>query len=334
MHSRRARPTLRLLREDLGADWGPPHPKRLLADGDLTALHPLSGLPHPIIEKAAESVGPDPDQDNFVGPIHSSTRLPLLEVKQGQWRGGIWRDDESGVHWLVVAGLAKGNHLDRDDFYERIDRENKSGQTARWLPTDQDVRLLRQETAARIRTSWELGIQQRCGQALRAAADGVAQRFEIVHPVASQGVMAQVEISITEVRDDEIPSDEVVVDVRPRSELAGSNLHWGLIIRLLRSIDPPEQSWDRYQDTFSTIGEPGAWKLRAAELARLTRTGELAQSTPGKESHYAHRKDLTECTLSGRAVRSLCGIYFVPTQDHQGLPECLHCQERLAELPE
>lgn len=109
MHNRRARPTLRLLREDLAADWRSPHVKRSLEEGDLIALHPLSGLPHPIIEKAAESFGPDPDCDSFVGSIHSSTKLPLLEIKQGQWRGGVWRDDQLGVCWLVVAGLAKGD---------------------------------------------------------------------------------------------------------------------------------------------------------------------------------------------------------------------------------
>lgn len=260
--------------------------------------------------------------------------MPLLEIKQGQWRGGVWRDDQSGVCWLVVAGLAKGNHLDRDDFYERVDRESRSGNPARWLPTDQDLHLLKRETAARIRMSWELDIQQTCGQALLAAAQGSAQRVDIMHPVASKGVMASVEISITEVRDEGIPTDEVVVEVTPRRGLAGSHLYWQLIIRLLNSIDPPEQNWDRYKDTFSTIGEPGAWKSRAAELAELTQRGELAQSTPGAESHYTHRKDLTARTLNGRAVRSLCGIYFVPSQDHQALPPCEQCQERLAEFPE
>ncbi|MBK7820104.1 MAG: DUF3039 domain-containing protein [Tessaracoccus sp.] len=42
---------------------------------------------------------------------------------------------------------------------------------------------------------------------------------------------------------------------------------------------------------------------------------------------------MTGRTVTGRAVRSLCGIYFVPAQDHQKLPPCATCQERLAELP-
>ncbi|MBK7820103.1 MAG: hypothetical protein IPJ61_03245 [Tessaracoccus sp.] len=108
--------------------------------------------------------------------------------------------------------------------------------------------------------AWELSIQQTCAQALLAATDGGTPRVEIMHPVASQDAMAWVEISITEVRDDGIPTDELVVEVTPRRELAGSGLHWQLITRVLISIDPPEQNWDRYKDTFSTIGEPGTWK--------------------------------------------------------------------------
>ncbi len=130
MHSRRARPTLRVIEEDLTEGWESPRPRRLLADGQVDALHPLSELPHPVITKATESFGPDKANDNYVGLIAASTRLRLMEIKAGQWRGGIWEDPDTGVHWLVIAGLAKGGHRDHDDFYERAKRENDSGYPA------------------------------------------------------------------------------------------------------------------------------------------------------------------------------------------------------------
>src|SRR6185437_12319775 len=108
---RRARPTLRLIQEDLTAGWESPQPRRLLAEGIPDALHPLSELPHPIVTKAMESFGPEAANDNHVGPIAASTQLRLMEVKTGQWRGGVWKDPGTGVHWLVVAGLAKGGHI-------------------------------------------------------------------------------------------------------------------------------------------------------------------------------------------------------------------------------
>ena len=84
MQLRRARPTIRLLRDDLSSDWESPHPKRCLQTDDLTPLHPLSELPHPILAKAVSSFRDDPADDNYVGPIASSTNLPLLEIKAGQ----------------------------------------------------------------------------------------------------------------------------------------------------------------------------------------------------------------------------------------------------------
>lgn len=113
MHSRRARPTLRVLREDLTSDWKSPHPLRALKQERLLDLHPLSELPHPIIRKAAECLGAHSNSDNFKGPIESATALRLLEIKESQWRGGVWQDPASGVCWLVVAGKAKGDHITR-----------------------------------------------------------------------------------------------------------------------------------------------------------------------------------------------------------------------------
>lgn len=118
MHNRRARPTLRVLSGDLTSDWSSPHPQRSLAEGRHADLHPLSELPHPIIAKAAECFPNDASNDNFVGPVLGATNLRLLEVKNSQWRGGVWEDDGTGVCWLVVAGLAKGGHEDHDDFYK------------------------------------------------------------------------------------------------------------------------------------------------------------------------------------------------------------------------
>ncbi|MEA4944613.1 MAG: DUF3039 domain-containing protein [Propionicimonas sp.] len=60
---------------------------------------------------------------------------------------------------------------------------------------------------------------------------------------------------------------------------------------------------------------------------------ELAESEPGQFAHYTHRQHLAGNTIDGKAVRGLCGVYFVPTQDHDAMPCCPICQERLAELP-
>lgn len=334
MHNRRARPTLRVLKEDLTSGWVSPMPRRWITSGEHSELHPISELPHPIVMKATESFGSDAADDNFVGPIVTATKLRLLEIKQSQWRGGVWQDHETGVCWLVVAGLAKGGHQDRDDFYKRVQRDNDTTDLAHWLPTAEDVRLLKQETAARIRTDWELEIQRLVRDALRAVQAGGTHRVAIEHPIPGNGTIAYLDLCVVIANEGDYQADEIDLEIVPDSRFAGSNLLWQLTTRILVSISPPEQSWDRYKDTYSNIGEPGVWSERVAQLDELDRTGALAESVPGTTSHYSHRKHLAGSTINGTAIRALCGAFFVPTQDHEGMPECPTCKERFAALAE
>lgn len=242
MHNRRARPTLRVLQEDLTSEWGSAQPRRALAAGNFGELHPLSELPHPIVTKAVDSFGASAADDNYVGPIASATRLRLLEIKNSQWRGGVWEDPEAGVCWLVVAGLAKGGHQDRDDFYKMIERENESGDPTSWLPTEQDQRLLKQETTARIRTEWELQTQRLVLDALRVIHAGGTRRIEITHPVPEKGTFAHLDLTVAAVREAVYEADEVELEIVPADRYAGSALLWQLTIRVLISINHPSRT--------------------------------------------------------------------------------------------
>ncbi|MFF1818219.1 DUF3039 domain-containing protein [Kribbella sp. NPDC058245] len=334
MHSRRARPTLRALADDLTSGWTSPLPQRYLRDKRYDELHPLSELPHPIIAKAAGSFGADPEEDTFVGQIVSVTRLRLLEIKSAQWRGAVWEDPESGVCWLVAAGLAKGEHKDHDDFYQHAKRENDSGDVARWLPADEDKRLLRRETAARLMTEWELEVQRQVLEALRCVHDGGTRRIEVRQPRHVERKLAVVDLTVTAVRDEGYEADEILLEIDTVHGSIGTNLEWQLTMRMLIALSPPVQSWDRYKDAYSTIAEPGAWTERTVQLAALVEANELAVSQLGTSSHYVHTRHLAGSTIEGRAVRAMCGVYFVPTQDHESMPKCETCSTRFDELPE
>ncbi|GAB2580616.1 DUF3039 domain-containing protein [Kribbella endophytica] len=335
MHNRRARPTLRVLKDDLTSGWDSTQPQRQLSEGDFEGLHRLSELPHPIVVKAVESFGTDHDDDNHAGAIKSSTKIPLLEIKFSQWRGGVWEDPADGVCWLVVAGLAKGGHLDRDDFYRRVQRENDSGVSGKWLPTDKDRALLRQETAARLMLEWELGVQRQALEALEAIHAGGNCRFKVPHPSPKRPRdLAEVELTVDQVRNSDIDTDDVLLEVRPASDDTYS-LIMQLETRMLISINPPEQDWDTSGNhIFSNMGDVGAWTERVVELRALCEANELAISEPGTASHYTHRAGLFSSTVEGRAVRALCGVYFVPTQDHEQLPKCDNCSTKYSKLPE
>lgn len=333
MHSRRARPTLRVLAQDLTADWASPLPRRLVEEGRLDELHPLSELPHPIISKAVDCFSHDATTDNYVGLIASSTSMRLMEIKVGQWRGGVWLDEQTGVHWLVVAGLAKGNHEDHDDFYQRLKRENAAGDAGSWLPTDVDHRLLKRETAARVITEWELDVQQQMLGALREIHAGGSVRIDIPHPIAGRDQLATLAVTVSAVRENNYQADEIELQVLAGRAYAGGRLLWQSIVRALITLSPPEQGWDRYKESFSTIAEPGYFTARVAALEAMTSERRLVESEPGRHAHYTHREHLAGNTIDGKAVRALCGVYFVPTQDHAPMPRCPECDERLAELP-
>lgn len=330
MHNRRARPTVRLLTDDLTGGWLSPVPRRNLSAGDLDALHPMSELPHPLIAKALDCFGEDPERDHPVGPIAAGTTIRLLEIKAGQWRGGVWQDPSSGVCWLVVAGLAKGEHLDHDDFYQRVERDDDP---TRWLPGPADERLLKRETAARLTRDWELLIQKAMLEALRSVATGGTTTFRLPHPLLTDEPLAELTLEITPVREPGYQADDVGLTIDPDPKYAAGPLIWRLTIRALTSLSPPEQGWDRYHDSYSNIGEPGSWATRADELDTAVANDELLMSEPGRRSHYTHRKHLVAKTVEGRAVPSLCGVYFVPAQDHRSSPVCPECESLYNDLP-
>jgi hypothetical protein len=275
---------------------------------------PLSSLPHPLIRKAQAWFASDPAADSYHERIQCAQQLGLLEVKSGQWRGAVWQDPDTGVRWLCAAGLAKGGHEDSDDFYVALKALFDSGDAARLLPSAEDTMLLKRETAAALLTSWELGIQSQALTALDRVADGGTARFEITHPAKGEPVAA-IALTVTTEVGDEYDIEVCIVDIDLNDKYRGSQLGWQLTTRVLISIWPPVQGWDRYQDTYSTMVEPGDLRQRANDLARTVADRNLVSPLPGSVSHYGHTRHLADHTVNGTAIRALCGVFFVPATD-------------------
>ncbi|MFD3706516.1 DUF3039 domain-containing protein [Nocardia sp. NPDC058658] len=325
--NRRARPTVRLLAEDLPSGWADPRIFRAVNEGRWNDLHPLGELPHPLLRKAAQLYGDDPQDDPPPRIIACSGSLKLQELRNAQWRAGIWTDPESGVRWVCVAGLAKGGHRDGDDFYEKLNAlvERSGGSELR--PTDADRRLLRRETAAWAITAWELRLQATVGEVLESVVGGGIARFDAPHPARSESMG---EIELTVVSGD---CEEFVLVVDLDARFAASSLGWSLITRVLVSISPPTQDWDRFERSFATSAEGGFARHRAAQLRLAAERGELLPPEFGTVSHFVHSEHLAAATVEGNATRALCGVFFVPMQDHERLPTCPECTVRFAVLP-
>jgi Protein of unknown function (DUF3039) len=322
-----------VLRDDLLNGWTDAAPTRARATGRPEELCPLAELPHPLITKARGMFGSDPDGDSYHQMISCAAPLGLMEVRTGQWRGAVWTDPDTGVRWLVAAGLAKGEHEDNDDFYVELASLFERGRPEELLPTAEDHRLLKIETAHAVVRAWELHLQEQIAGVLADISAGGSARISVTHPTR-QILLATVDINMAVEPGDGYSVEAYVLEIDLEREFRGSNLAWTMTLRLLTCICPPEQDWDRFGDTLSAMATIGHATQQSALLFDLAGRGELCRSAPGAVSHYAHRKNLADSSIEGHAVRAMCGVFFVPFQDHDGMPVCPECRELRDLMPE
>lgn len=304
-----------------------------LPPGGLDSRSPLSDIDHPIIRKAAESFGRDSGNDLHEGQIRGSRQIRLWEIRQSQWRGGVWVDEESGQPWLVVAGLAKGGHDDHDDFYQQVERADKSRASESWLPTEEDLKQLAREHAAALMVQWDRELQAATLAALESVVTGGEVQMDIPHPRGSESKLGVATLTVNLIREPGYDHDDLLLEVELAGAHKSSALGWHATTRLLRTINPNETAWDLGGAIYSPTPSVSRLSSRVDELRELERAGELAEWMPKTSAHYSHRRNLAEATVNGGGVRAMCGIYFVPTHDHEGLPTCDECDERYRALP-
>lgn len=328
-HSRQARATLRVLRDDITANWDEAWPQRALANGNVDELRPVAELPHPLIRKARECISNNAAEDSGEGPIRDSRHHVLEEVKVQHWRGGVWHDEKTGTNWLVVAGIAKGGHRDHDDFYERV-RRASADEADQWLPTEDDLKLLKTETAARLLRDWKLEIQNRTLRALESiSTTQKAHPFDIPHPVRAEPEAIRVELTL-EKEDDAI--DVLVVTIDIHHARISQDLGWEATLCVLNAANPPMQDWDAGDGSYASYIESAAIPARIKELHDLDIQGLLAESSPGQYSHYVHKHAIAESVVNGSGMRALCGRYFVQTQPPEDRDVCPDCSNMATQV--
>ena len=117
--ARRARPTVRCLRDDLKLPI-PPIDK------------PLDELDHMLVSKAVQQFG---DAGSARERIRAIDDQVLFKIKIQRWRGAVWVDEDDENPWLIAAGLREDGST--DDFYEALAagaRAERSRYNARTTP--------------------------------------------------------------------------------------------------------------------------------------------------------------------------------------------------------
>ncbi|WP_022899079.1 DUF3039 domain-containing protein [Humibacter albus] len=145
--------------------------------------------------------------------------------------------------------------------------------------------------------------------------------------------MGTAELTVERFDEPDYMHEELVVEIALDDQFKSSELGWAATTRVLIAINPPETGWDAAGDIYSTLSEIGDTEARVFQLQASCDLGELAQSRTNEIAHYCHRGNLSDATINGKGVRSLCGVYFVPTRDHQALPVCETCEQLYNQLP-
>lgn len=236
------RPTLRVLREDLGI----PLP---------SVQYSLNDLDHPLLVKARAQFIDDGAAHERINAIDDQV---LLKVKVQRWRGAVWVDEPQP--WLVAAGTRKEGSP--DDFYAGLERQATAAR-ARFnaanlaalrghtyvgdlLPTEDDHTRYQLEQGLRFRSEMVRTVQDLTAGSLRDghehAADYPTFRLGILTR-ADEGYETYVAVRITGTVPDEVVA--VILRVVPGCD---PETWWPEASLPARQLMPAEQAWSTFMD--------------------------------------------------------------------------------------
>lgn len=321
-----ARPTSRCLVEDLTSDWGDVAAARSArGDSTLDVRGHLHDLDHPLVRHARDVFTGGEDDDLHRESISGLTDPPFWKIKTSRWRGAAFIDADTGQTWVVAAGLREAGS--QDDFYKRFMREVKAD-LGRFLPTLEDRKRLKLEHLEVALSNWEQDLHARAREWLLSGAQDLA--FDVAHPVTGSTI-ATVELTSERTESDETGLIEVTVVLKTVDWECVPEIERAELV-LLCGISPREQEWtpSYLSDGSRIVSSIHALSdIQAAAADSGRRPGE---STPGEVAHYAHRQMLVEQTIEGRATKALCGKWFVPRQDYEGMGQCPTCSAIYGQL--
>jgi hypothetical protein len=237
-----ARPTLRVLREDLKITTPAVH-------------EPFDQIGHPLPAKAREQFADDNTAHERIRAIDDQV---FFKVKVQRWRGAVWIEEQ--LPWVVAAGSREDGS--QDDFYKALENQaararaeyNRThtstlpGSTyAADLLPDEDDRLRYQlEAGARFRTNLVTTVRELTAGSLRDghehAADYSSFRLGLLVR-ADEGHETYVAVRIT----GSVPDDLTAVILR---NVPGCDPQswWPEASLPARHLMPAEQAWSTLMD--------------------------------------------------------------------------------------
>lgn len=352
------RVTLRCLTEDLHTDWGVADHKRAVvelssraervASGNATDSHvaevlerlpELNRLDHPIVRHFDEAFAGDVDVRESITGLKDPH---WWKQKTNRWRGAATDHAvvDAGSVWLCAAGLRAGGERTKDFYARFVDRIQRVG-AASVLPTDADRVVSRTSGKLNAISAWSLQVQVTVLTLLHAAKNHNAGGASVTIPAPSRSGdgAASVEVSL-DLAIEEVDGDEMVECLLTVTALGHENGRWAeeVAFKARGILNPDAALWrlsvtGDTSITHSAMLDDAVFSLASDVAAGEPLTAAASQGLRlGTVAHYSPREQLTDATVDGVAVPALCGYWFVPMRDHEGLEVCPTCAAAHASL--
>lgn len=284
----------------------------------------LGQLQHPLLEDVRTSL-----KQGGLPDAHKSTKAAGRTVYEARsrtgsaWRGAVVLD--GGTWWLVYASP-------HDRFHSTVADYIKKGN---WPPSPLDKELAAQDAEYALQSQWRVDALTKILKALSTAiAENRLVEFDLADATGTGACTLRLEIE----------HDEPA----PTADLAHATSGMLQISILIHGADRDLVKATLALLAFVRDGEQEQSYLPGGDLhlmstmshARLAQlTADVNEATdvatrastllPPTALHYVSKEQLAAGAVTGTAVMSLCGQWFVPRVDRSAdLPVCATCEDR------
>lgn len=295
-------------------------------------MPPLARLRHPLIQAFDDQFAGRDDGDLLRESISAvSDRQWLKQKFSSRWRGAAVLDvtkDGSETVWLGAAGYRREGS--KDDFYAWFSAECADSSDV-FMPAGEDRVLERVDKKISLLDAWKLQTHLAALALLAAAAEsGSAGPLQVLKPDDTEVALLQLHIEIETIRVDTDTLTEATLVVTPAG-WEHAQLVNVAIRTVLAAVEPRAEAWRAAPLQSSSTSYAAILTEESIAEARLVaETGDHGTRIPagirlGAHAHYARAERLAFATIEGEAVQAMCGYWFVPMHDHDGLDVCEQC---------
>lgn len=349
-------PTLRLL-ASLKHGWTDKQHESLVARSAWSEMPAFNKLGHPAVH-ACQDFSDNPSSEKYE-EHKGSTKTAGYKVIEARdtSKGPAWRTamiNMLGTTWAVFADTHNKFHATAPNAFKR----------KQYLePTEDDItiraiKLAEDATYAEIE-NWQREMVRTMLDLFRDAyilegpeggevTKAIPEPPVNLLPAGVDGLNASITLTVMRDAEEDCSFDEAHKDQDDAIELGISFEPWKvdellkdlILSAVLPVIDPDAERWTKDAGYYSKNGDLCfSYYISVARASQLIYSAESSEQTEEaprepqatQSAHYVVRTEIIASVVEKRAIRSVCGFWFVSSRVPDGFPICEECIEALPE---